>query len=92
MEQAIPRSFSLLVSSAGKTGTRETLTGRIMMSRTLVALCLTALASAHGNHDGQKRIAGPHEELWYNILPGDGGTQVSSSACQLLESLEKGNS
>lgn len=31
---------------------------------------------AHGNHDHQDPIAGPHKGLWYNNLPGDGGTQV----------------
>jgi agmatinase len=31
---------------------------------------------AHGDHAGQSPIAGPHKSLWYNTLPGDGGTQV----------------
>lgn len=30
---------------------------------------------AHGGHE-QEPIAGPHKSLWYNTLPGDGGTQV----------------
>ena len=30
----------------------------------------------HGSHDNQEPIAGPHKSLWYNTLPGDGGTQV----------------
>lgn len=49
-----------------------------MLSRRFVVLfCLTATVVAHGDHDGeQKNIAGPHEALWYNRLPGDGGTQV----------------
>ncbi|KAK4219433.1 arginase family-domain-containing protein [Rhypophila decipiens] len=49
-----------------------------MPSRSLLALCVVALASAHGDHDEQKNIAGPHESLWYNTLPGDGGTQADS--------------
>lgn len=39
-------------------------------------IALSALATAHGNH-GQSQLAGPHQGLWYNTLPGDGGTQVS---------------
>ncbi|KAK4168902.1 arginase family-domain-containing protein [Cladorrhinum sp. PSN259] len=49
-----------------------------MAVRNLLALSLAATAvSAHGDHN-QKTIAGPHESLWYNILPGDGGTQADS--------------
>lgn len=40
------------------------------------AAALAAGALAHGDHDGQKPIAGPHKSLWYNTLPGDGGTQA----------------
>lgn len=43
----------------------------------IVALCASALA--HSDHEGQIPIAGPHKSLWYNTLPGDGGTQVCSS-------------
>ena len=32
-------------------------------------------AAAH-IEDDQKPIAGPHKGLWYNALPGDGGTQA----------------
>lgn len=46
-----------------------------MIVSTLSFAALVALATAHGNH-GQKPIAGPHKSLWYNTLPGDGGTQV----------------
>ncbi|KAK0619191.1 arginase family-domain-containing protein [Immersiella caudata] len=35
------------------------------------------VAIAHGDHS-QKTIAGPHQSLWYNTLPGDGGTQADS--------------
>ena len=43
---------------------------------TLLALGLAAAVAAHGNHQ-QQPIEGPHQSLWYNTLPGDGGTQVS---------------
>jgi agmatinase len=46
-----------------------------MIVSTLSFAALVALATAHGDHD-QKPIAGPHKSLWYNTLPGDGGTQV----------------
>jgi len=36
---------------------------------------LASLSAAHGGHD-QIPMAGPHKDLWYNTLPGDGGTQV----------------
>ncbi|MCJ1366271.1 hypothetical protein MMC16_005399 [Acarospora aff. strigata] len=32
---------------------------------------------AHADHD-QTPIAGPHKSLWYNTIPGDGGTQADS--------------
>jgi hypothetical protein len=40
----------------------------------LNSLSLLALAMAHGVHD--QSPLGPHKRLWYNSLPGDGGTQV----------------
>ncbi|CAH0034005.1 unnamed protein product [Clonostachys rhizophaga] len=43
----------------------------------LLALGWATIASAHGDHK-QKAISGPHEGLWYNALPGDGGTQADS--------------
>lgn len=43
----------------------------------LYAAGLAVVVFAHGDH-GQTPIAGPHKSLWYNALPGDGGTQVSS--------------
>lgn len=50
---------------------------------------LSALVTAHGNHDqSQSQLAGPHEGLWYNTLPGDGGKQVSSPFDKLLNSNE----
>ena len=33
------------------------------------------VAIAHVYHASQKPMAGPHQSLWYNTLPGDGGTQ-----------------
>lgn len=43
----------------------------------LLALVAAVAAgvSAHADH-AQEPIAGPHKGLWYNALPGDGGTQV----------------
>jgi len=47
-----------------------------MICKHLPLLALTALVAAHGDHD-QEPMEGPHKSLWYNTLPGDGGTQVS---------------
>ncbi|PGH16214.1 agmatinase [Helicocarpus griseus UAMH5409] len=47
------------------------------MFSTISMLVLAAAASAHFNHD-QTPLAGPHMSLWYNTLPGDGGTQADS--------------
>jgi len=42
-------------------------------------LSFAAAVAAHGDHDhDQEPLAGPHEGLWYNTLPGDGGTQADS--------------
>ena len=38
-------------------------------------IAFAATVAAHGDHT-QEPIAGPHKSLWYNTLPGDGGTQV----------------
>lgn len=44
---------------------------------------LAALAAAHGDHGhDQKPIEGPLKGIWYNSLPGDGGTQVRFN-CEL---------
>ena len=48
------------------------------MHSTLLALGWATLALAHTGHE-QKTIAGAHQSLWYNTLPGDGGTQVCAS-------------
>lgn len=42
-----------------------------------LGVAFAAAAAAHGDGDHtQEPIAGPHKSLWYNTLPGDGGTQV----------------
>lgn len=42
-----------------------------------ILLCAAGFATTSRAHvDHQKPIAGPHKSLWYNALPGDGGTQV----------------
>jgi agmatinase len=47
---------------------------------TLAAAALVGSTYAHGHHDDQTPIEGPHQGLWYNTLPGDGGTQVLATA------------
>lgn len=42
-----------------------------------LAAALVGSAYAHGHHEDQTPIEGPHQGLWYNTLPGDGGTQVT---------------
>lgn len=46
-----------------------------MFSSIAGVLALSVLAAGHGDHS-QTPLAGPHQSLWYNTLPGDGGTQV----------------
>lgn len=46
-----------------------------MFCKHLSLFALAGCVLAHGNHD-QTPIEGPHKGLWYNTLPGDGGTQV----------------
>jgi hypothetical protein len=47
-----------------------------MLSKTLAVAFLVNSVLAHGDHEHQIPIQGPHKSLWYNTLPGDGGTQV----------------
>lgn len=47
------------------------------MKLSAAIVSFVALVAAHGNHD-QEPMSGPHEGLWYNTLPGDGGTQADS--------------
>jgi hypothetical protein len=56
-----------------------------MMLGTLTTIAaLAACACAHDGRD-QKPLLGPHKGLWYNTLPGDGGTQVNRPhVCQLI--------
>ena len=60
----------------------------IMLFKALVTAACASCALAHANHD-QTPIEGPHRSLWYNTLPGDGGTQVDRPLllidCQLTE-------
>jgi len=48
-----------------------------MVSQLLLTAALAAVAAAHGDHM-QKSMSGPHQSLWFNKLPGDGGTQADS--------------
>lgn len=47
-----------------------------MLSTASLALLWATGAVAHSGHNDQTPAAGPHQSLWYNTLPGDGGTQV----------------
>lgn len=46
------------------------------MRKVLFIASYVAIATAHEGHADQEVISGPHNSLWYNNLPGDGGTQV----------------
>ena len=46
----------------------------VLISGLVFSLVVAALA--HVDSGGQQPIAGPHKGLWYNTIPGDGGTQV----------------
>ncbi|OCT44490.1 putative agmatinase 1 [Cladophialophora carrionii] len=48
----------------------------MLLTVALAAACASC-ALAHGSHD-QTPVSGPHRSLWYNTLPGDGGTQADS--------------
>jgi agmatinase len=49
------------------------------MKVTSALINFAAAVAAHGDHSkDQEPIVGPLEGLWYNTLPGDGGTQVCS--------------
>lgn len=53
-----------------------------MFPKSLLALGCAVTVAAHGDHK-QEPLSGPLQSLWYNTLPGDGGTQVSilNSGC-----------
>ena len=57
--------------------------------RALVVASFLAVGSAH-DQNKQLPLAGPHKGLWYNTLPGDGGTQVSSWSINWLVSTHGG--
>lgn len=64
----------------------------MLVSLELFLFGLAAFAQAHCDHNPlQEPIAGPHKGLWYNTLPGDGGTQVGERALQLQKSLQSTN-
>jgi guanidinobutyrase / D-arginase len=46
-----------------------------MIAPVLSLVSFAVVAAAHSNH-AQKPFSGPHRDLWYNTIPGDGGTQV----------------
>jgi len=54
-----------------------------MLASALTVVALGALVFGHGDHEHQTTIEGPHKSLWYNSLPGDGGTQVPFSIVNL---------
>ncbi|TLD23222.1 hypothetical protein PspLS_07056 [Pyricularia sp. CBS 133598] len=62
-------------TSAARADAASLSVGVTMVHASLLALGWAALASAH---DTQKQVplAGPLESVWYNTLPGDGGTQA----------------
>ncbi|KAK2069632.1 hypothetical protein P8C59_004190 [Phyllachora maydis] len=49
-----------------------------MPASNFLLLSLVALVTGHGADDEPKSTAGPHQALWYNAIPGDGGTQADS--------------
>ncbi|CAI4214095.1 unnamed protein product [Parascedosporium putredinis] len=50
----------------------------MISSLTSSILLFAAGALAHAGHDQTPMIAGPLQGLWYNSLPGDGGTQADA--------------
>ena len=62
-----------LSSVCVKSSARFVTTYKMLLKLSFLAL-LNAVA-AHEDHE-QTPISGPHGGLWYNTLPGDGGTQV----------------
>lgn len=54
-----------------------------MMKLIAASAALVGSAWSHAHHE-QTPIEGPLQGLWYNTLPGDGGTQVSIAAPVLV--------
>ncbi|KAI0864898.1 arginase family-domain-containing protein [Xylaria cubensis] len=44
----------------------------------LVTFGIVAVVAGHDPQNHQSPLSGPHKSLWYNTLPGDGGTQADS--------------
>lgn len=69
---------------------RAFLSHRVFLKmRSLFLAGLAATAAAHSGHKNQKSMSGPHQSLWYNRLPGDGGTQVCCSTSPALRHLSQ---
>jgi len=47
-----------------------------MFKLLVLAAGIASSVRAHEGHEHQEPIEGPHQSLWFNRLPGDGGTQV----------------
>ena len=60
-----------------------------MLFGLLTALALVPSALSHGDHEHQTPISGPHKSLWYNTIPGDGGTQVRRDSELQLTSIDE---
>jgi agmatinase len=57
-----------------------------MLRALTTVAALAASVIAHGDHGhDQEPLEGPHKSLWYNTLPGDGGTQVSTAGPNTTE-------
>ncbi|KAJ8123283.1 hypothetical protein O1611_g9631 [Lasiodiplodia mahajangana] len=44
----------------------------------LAVLGIVTSVTGHDTSNKQTVLSGPHKSLWYNTLPGDGGTQADS--------------
>ncbi|RVX67207.1 putative agmatinase 1 [Exophiala mesophila] len=50
-----------------------------MLFTSVALLACASCVLSHGDHGhDQTPVSGPHKSLWYNTLPGDGGTQADS--------------
>ncbi|KIV92472.1 agmatinase [Exophiala mesophila] len=50
-----------------------------MLFTSVALLACASCVLSHGDHaHDQTPVSGPHKSLWYNALPGDGGTQADS--------------
>ena len=79
---ALPHFFSFQVVLSLTTWRTFVVSGLcyFLYTSMLFKWCCVAAAvvvvTAHGDHEHQEPISGPHKSLWYNTIPGDGGTQV----------------